>query len=106
MTSATFSNTGKSNAAPLNLSQRDAALDTLRAQTLDVLVIGGGAVGAGWRVDAASRGLTVGIIEANDWASGTSSWSSKLAHGGIRYFKHFDFTTAEDAQLHWQGTRR
>ena len=51
---------------------------------LDVLVIGGGITGAGIAVDAATRGLKVGIVEAQDWASGTSSRSSKLVHGGLR----------------------
>jgi len=97
MTSATSFITGSSNAGQLNTSQRDAALDTLRAQTLDVVVIGGGVVGAGAAVDAASRGLTIGIIEANDWASGTSSRSSKLVHGGIRYLEQLDFKLVREA---------
>ncbi len=58
---------------------------------LDVLVIGGGVTGAGIALDAATRGLRVGIVEAQDWASGTSSRSSKLVHGGLRYLYQLDF---------------
>src|SRR5690625_2615441 len=64
---------------------------------LDVLVIGGGVTGAGIALDAASRGLRTGIIEAQDWASGTSSRSSKLAHGGLRYLQMLDFTLVHEA---------
>lgn len=66
---------------------------------LDVLVIGGGVTGAGIAVDAATRGLRTGIIEAQDWASGTSSRSSKLAHGGLRYLQMFDFALVHEALL-------
>ncbi|RFU23052.1 glycerol-3-phosphate dehydrogenase/oxidase [Geodermatophilus marinus] len=58
---------------------------------LDLLVVGGGVVGAGCALDAATRGLRVGIVEARDWASGTSSRSSKLVHGGLRYLEMLDF---------------
>ena len=61
------------------------------AGPLDVLVIGGGVTGAGIALDAATRGLRVGIVEAQDWASGTSSRSSKLVHGGLRYLYQLDF---------------
>ena len=81
----------------LNAAQRETALSELRSRTLDVLVIGGGAVGAGAALDAASRGLDVGIIEAQDWASGTSSRSSKLVHGGIRYLEQLDFKLVREA---------
>jgi glycerol-3-phosphate dehydrogenase len=60
-------------------------------EPLDVLVIGGGVTGAGIALDAATRGLSVGIVEAQDWASGTSSRSSKLVHGGLRYLYQLDF---------------
>ena len=60
-------------------------------QELDVLVIGGGVVGAGCALDAATRGLSVGLVEARDFASGTSSRSSKLIHGGLRYLEQLDF---------------
>ena len=58
---------------------------------LDVLVIGGGITGAGAALDAATRGLRTGLIEARDYASGTSSKSSKLIHGGLRYLEMLDF---------------
>ncbi len=58
---------------------------------LDVLVVGGGVTGAGIAVDGATRGLRVGIVEAQDWAAGTSSRSSRLVHGGLRYLYQLDF---------------
>jgi glycerol-3-phosphate dehydrogenase len=58
---------------------------------LDVLVVGGGITGAGIALDAATRGLSVGLVEAQDWAAGTSSRSSKLIHGGLRYLQMLDF---------------
>ena len=58
---------------------------------LDVLVIGGGVTGAGVALDAATRGLSVGLVEAQDWGAGTSSRSSKLVHGGLRYLQMLDF---------------
>ena len=64
---------------------------------LDVLVIGGGVTGAGIALDAATRGLQVGIVEAQDWASGTSSRSSKLVHGGLRYLQMLDFHLVHEA---------
>lgn len=63
----------------------------------DVLVVGGGVVGAGSALDAVTRGLTVGIVEARDWASGTSSRSSKLIHGGLRYLEMLDFGLVREA---------
>src|SRR5690625_5755667 len=66
---------------------------------LDVLVVGGGVTGAGVALDAATRGLRTGIIEAQDWASGTSSRSSKLAHGGLRYLQMFDFALVHEALI-------
>lgn len=68
---------------------RDAA--QLASERLDVLVVGGGITGAGTALDAATRGLSVGLVEAQDWASGTSSKSSKLVHGGLRYLEMLDF---------------
>ena len=70
---------------------RRKALQTMGSAELDILVIGGGVVGAGAALDAASRGLTVGLVEARDLASGTSSRSSKLVHGGLRYLKQLNF---------------
>ncbi|MDD9207448.1 glycerol-3-phosphate dehydrogenase/oxidase [Georgenia sp. 10Sc9-8] len=64
---------------------------------LDILVIGGGVTGAGIALDAATRGLRVGIVEAQDWASGTSSRSSKLVHGGLRYLQMLDFRLVHEA---------
>ncbi|KAB1645173.1 glycerol-3-phosphate dehydrogenase/oxidase [Gulosibacter chungangensis] len=66
-------------------------------EPLDVLVIGGGVTGAGTALDAASRGLRVGLVEAEDWASGTSSRSSKLLHGGLRYLEMLDFALVHEA---------
>ena len=73
----------------LTAQTRTAALDALEASIttgheLDILVIGGGVTGAGVALDAVTRGLKVGIVEAQDWAGGTSSRSSKLVHGGLR----------------------
>lgn len=64
---------------------------------LDILVIGGGITGAGIALDAATRGLRVGIVEAQDWSSGTSSRSSKLVHGGLRYLQMLDFRLVHEA---------
>jgi glycerol-3-phosphate dehydrogenase len=64
---------------------------------LDVLVVGGGVVGAGTALDAVTRGLTTAIVEARDWASGTSSRSSKLIHGGLRYLEMLDFGLVREA---------
>lgn len=82
---------------PLSPSARQAALDAMEAQPLDVLVIGGGVVGAGAALDAATRGLAVGLVEARDYASGTSSRSSKLMHGGLRYLEMLDFRLVAEA---------
>ncbi|MGV8969274.1 MAG: glycerol-3-phosphate dehydrogenase/oxidase [Microbacteriaceae bacterium] len=64
---------------------------------LDVLVIGGGITGAGIALDAASRGLATAVVEAQDWAAGTSSRSSKLVHGGLRYLQMLDFKLVIEA---------
>jgi len=64
---------------------------------LDVLVVGGGIVGAGTALDAVTRGLSTAIVEARDWASGTSSRSSKLIHGGLRYLEMLDFALVREA---------
>lgn len=69
---------------------------------VDVLVIGGGVTGAGIALDAATRGLTTAIVEAQDWASGTSSRSSRLVHGGLRYLYNLDFKLVAEA-LHERG---
>ena len=81
---------------------REDALAALRAtaepgQQLDILIVGGGVVGAGAALDAVTRGLKVGMVEARDWASGTSSRSSKLIHGGLRYLEMLDFALVAEA---------
>jgi glycerol-3-phosphate dehydrogenase len=70
---------------------RAEALRRLGTEHFDVLVIGGGITGAGVALDAASRGLSVALVERDDFASGTSSKSSKLVHGGLRYLQHREF---------------
>ncbi len=69
-------------ATALDPEYRRAALETMSSEELDVLVIGGGVTGAGIALDAVTRGLSTGLVEARDLASGTSSRSSKLIHGG------------------------
>jgi glycerol-3-phosphate dehydrogenase len=69
----------------------------LTSTPLDVLVVGGGIVGAGTALDAATRGLRVGLVEAQDWASGSSSRSSKLVHGGLRYLRSYQFALVHEA---------
>jgi glycerol-3-phosphate dehydrogenase len=81
----------------LSPSAREAALQAMGSTELDVLVVGGGVVGAGAALDAATRGLTVGLVEARDFASGTSSRSSKLIHGGLRYLEMLDFRLVAEA---------
>src|SRR5688500_8646758 len=76
---------------------RQAALDAMSSTELDVLVVGGGVVGSGAALDAASRGLSVGLVEARDFAGGTSSRSSKLIHGGLRYLEHLEFHLVREA---------
>ena len=71
-------------------AQRSAKIDKLRTHTFDLVVIGGGITGAGVALDAASRGLDTLLIERNDFASGTSSKSTKLIHGGLRYLKNLE----------------
>ncbi len=76
---------------------REESLRAMAADELDILVIGGGVVGAGSALDAATRGLKVGLVEARDFASGTSSRSSKLVHGGLRYLEMLDFRLVAEA---------
>jgi glycerol-3-phosphate dehydrogenase len=83
--------------AKLGSEERRAALTALAGTELDVLVVGGGVVGAGTALDAVTRGLSVGMVEARDWASGTSSRSSKLIHGGLRYLEMLDFALVREA---------
>ncbi|NBY38925.1 MAG: glycerol-3-phosphate dehydrogenase [Actinobacteria bacterium] len=81
----------------LNPQQHERAIEALKNEKFDLLVIGGGVNGAGIALDAASRGLTVALIEAHDLASGTSSRSSKLIHGGLRYLEQYDFKLVREA---------
>ena len=81
----------------LSPQQRSAALKALSTEEFDVLVIGGGINGVGIALDAASRGLTVALVESRDFASGTSSKSSKLIHGGLRYLEQYDFKLVREA---------
>src|SRR5687767_14335148 len=70
---------------------RQRIVDTLKSSEFDLLVIGGGITGAGIALDAASRGLKTALVEKNDFAFGTSSRSTKLIHGGLRYLKQLEF---------------
>jgi len=83
--------------AALSPQDRSRALAAMQEDELDLVIVGGGVVGAGAALDAATRGLSVGILEARDWASGTSSRSSKLIHGGLRYLEMFDFGLVREA---------
>lgn len=91
--SATF--TTKSH---LTATSRTAALEAMTDDAgVDILVIGGGVTGAGIALDAATRGLRTAIVDAGDWAMGTSAWSSKLVHGGLRYLYNLDFKLVSEA---------
>jgi glycerol-3-phosphate dehydrogenase len=81
---------------------RAQALDALAKERFDVAVIGGGITGAGVALDAATRGYSVALVEKNDYASGTSSRSSKLVHGGLRYLRTFDLGLVREALLERQ----
>ena len=90
--------------AALSPLAREAALEAMvvagsarDTEELDVLVVGGGVVGAGTALDAVTRGLSVGLLEQRDYASGTSSRSSKLVHGGLRYLEMLDFGLVREA---------
>jgi glycerol-3-phosphate dehydrogenase len=81
---------------------REDALAALADEPFDVLVIGGGITGAGVALDAASRGYSVALVEKGDYARGTSSRSSKLVHGGLRYLQNFDLGLVREALLERQ----
>src|SRR6188508_3085144 len=81
---------------------RAAAVSTLAAEAFDVLVVGGGITGAGVALDAATRGYSVALVERGDFAIGTSSRSSKLVHGGLRYLQNFDLGLVREALLERQ----
>jgi glycerol-3-phosphate dehydrogenase len=90
-------------ATGLSPQARREAIEALRSgDELELLVIGGGVVGAGTALDAVTRGLSTGLIEQRDFASGTSSRSSKLIHGGLRYLEMLDFALVKEA-LHERG---
>ena len=85
----------------LDAAQRESAIAALAGTAgepeLDILVVGGGIVGAGVALDAVTRGLNTGLVEQRDLASGTSSRSSKLIHGGLRYLEMLDFGLVREA---------
>jgi glycerol-3-phosphate dehydrogenase len=81
---------------------REAARTALGEHRFDVVVVGGGVTGAGVALDAASRGYSVAILERDDWAIGTSSRSSKMVHGGLRYLENFDLGLVREALLERQ----
>lgn len=79
------------------MEPREAALDRLAGESFDLLVIGGGITGAGVALDAAARGMRVALVERSDYASGTSSRSTKLVHGGVRYLAQRDLGLVREA---------
>lgn len=81
----------------LNSGQRMRHLDAMGSEDFDVVVVGGGVTGAGVALDAATRGLRVALVEQRDYASGTSSRSSKMFHGGLRYLEQFRFGLVREA---------
>jgi glycerol-3-phosphate dehydrogenase len=83
----------------LTAERRARELDQLASTPVDVLVVGGGVTGCGIALDAASRGLSVALVEKDDLAFGTSRWSSKLVHGGLRYL------ASGDVGLAWESAR-
>ena len=85
------------NGAALGPEQRKEGLERLASETFDVLVVGGGVTGCGAALDAAGRGLSVALVEKRDFAAGTSSRSSKLIHGGLRYLENFDIELVREA---------
>ncbi|MGY1689004.1 glycerol-3-phosphate dehydrogenase/oxidase [Geodermatophilus sp. SYSU D01105] len=84
-------------AGALSPARRAADLDVVAGGRVDVVVVGGGVTGAGVAVDAAARGLSVALLERADLAAGTSRWSSKLVHGGLRYLAHGEVGLARES---------
>ncbi len=78
-------------APALDRAQREKTLGRMRTESFDLVVVGGGVTGCGIALDAATRGLSVALVEMRDYAAGTSSRSGKLIHGGLRYMEHFEF---------------
>ena len=83
--------------AALSPQHRSWSVGRLASETFDVLVVGGGVTGTGAALDAATRGLSVALVEAADYAAGASSKSSKLIHGGLRYLEMLDFGLVREA---------
>ena len=81
---------------------RERALSQLESNRFDIVVIGGGITGAGVALDAATRGYSVAIVEGRDWSAGTSSRSSKMIHGGLRYLQNFDVGLVREALIERQ----
>jgi glycerol-3-phosphate dehydrogenase len=81
------------------MRSRANALETLQRERFDLVVIGGGITGAGVALDAATRGYSVALLERDDWSCGTSSRSSKMIHGGLRYLQNFDLGLVREALL-------
>ncbi len=84
------------------MRSRPEALQRLTSERFDVVVIGGGITGAGVALDAVTRGYSVALVEREDWSSGTSSRSSKMIHGGLRYLQNFDLGLVREALLERQ----
>src|SRR6185295_19435665 len=95
-------------ARPVEFSHRTRAknLAALARDPFDIVIIGGGITGVGVARDAALRGLSVALVERTDWAAGTSSRSSKLIHGGIRYLQQGDVGLVREAAAERQALRR
>ncbi|HWH31310.1 MAG TPA: glycerol-3-phosphate dehydrogenase/oxidase [Egibacteraceae bacterium] len=85
------------NSARVGPTERAAAIARMRAEVFDVLVVGGGVTGCGTALDAVTRGLSTALVEARDFAAGTSSRSSKLIHGGLRYLEQYNFALVHEA---------
>src|SRR4051794_38790449 len=81
---------------------RARAIEEIAGKSFEVVVIGGGITGAGVALDAASRGYSVALLERGDYAVGTSSRSSKMVHGGLRYLQNFDLGLVREALLERQ----
>src|SRR5689334_9978043 len=81
---------------------RDQALAAMQQDRFDIVVVGGGITGAGVALDAASRGYSVALVERGDFGEGTSSRSSKMVHGGLRYLQNFDLGLVREALLERQ----
>src|SRR6476659_1513825 len=87
-------------------ASREATLATLNGTTFDVVIVGGGINGAGVARDAALRGLKICLFEQGDLASGTSSKSTKIAHGGLRYLRNFELGLVRESQVERLRLRR